>query len=285
MELPDIEIQGRKCIKLPWEPIWVYPIGDVQLGQQGCDKRRLKEHIKEGLDRGAWFLGMGDMTDVLSPGNRQSYRSSSMYETARQAMVDMAERSVEELLGLFKGTEGKWLGMLHGDHFFPFEDGTTTDTRLAQALGATYLGSCSMIGLTFARGKCRQRYVIFCHHGCGNGIMPFSPLNKLYHVMNSFEADAYFIGHQHKMPSVSIPRMYLSDQPPYRLIAKIKRLAGTGGWFEGYHVGSTAPGTDRPEGSYVEQGLLPPVAIGGVRLLIKPTHRHDRDFIDARLET
>ncbi len=284
MELPDITIEDLKGYKLPWQPIQIFPLGDTHIGQQGTSDNEIKRFVAEGLDRGAWFLGMGDYIDLATPSNRNFIRSANLYDVAREAFTEKAERLIEHYLLLTKGTEGKWIGLLHGHHYFEFEDGTTSDTRIAQALKAPYLGTCAMINLCFARKGSSTSYKIFCHHGNGNGIMPYSPLTKLYHIMQGWEADCYLIGHQHKNPAMKPPRMYMNDNPPYKLICKKKILAGTGGFFKGYMEGTKAVGTNRPEGSYVEKELMSPVSLGGVRITITPIHKEDRDFIDHRVE-
>ena len=228
---------------------------------------------------------MGDYIDLATPSNRSFIRSANLYDVAREAFTEKAEKLIEQFLMLVKGTEGKWVGLLHGHHYFEFEDGTTSDTRIAQALKAPYLGTCAMLNFSFRRTVGSSiSYKIFCHHGNGNGIMPYSPLNKLYHVMHSWEADCYLIGHQHKTPIIKAPRIYMNDMPPYKLISKKRILAGTGGFFEGYHVGSKAVGTNRPEGSYVEKALMSPVSIGGINIKITPIHTETRDYFDHRVE-
>ena len=290
METLQIEVTGKKSLVLPWEEVQIMPLGDIHLGQQGVDTDRLRLYIEWGLKQGnVYFLGMGDYLDVMSPSNRHAYRSARLYESARAAMEEQAARLVGQFLELVKGSEGRWLGLLGGHHMFEFEDGTTSDTRIAQALKTSYLGSCAMLGLTFARKtgqhtNANHRCVVWCHHGAGGGLTPHSPLLRLAYVMRDFEADIYLIGHQHKKPTLKQPRIYMSDHAPYRLVAKNKILAGTGGFFEGYHQGNKTLG-GRAEGSYVEQHLLPPTALGGVLLKIRPVHNGGKnDRLDLNVE-
>ena len=278
MEILDIAVTGRKSLVLPWEEIQIIPLGDIQLGAQGVDKERLRGYIEWGLAQGnVYFLGMGDYIDVMSAGNRQAYRSVRLYDSVRNAMQEKAQGLVEEFLKLMKGSEGRWLGILEGDHLFEFEDGSTSDTRIAQGLGTSYLGNCAMIGLSFRRAntKTTMRCVLWAHHGAGGGLTPHAPLLRLVQVMRDFEADIYLIGHQHKKPVLKHPRIYLSEKPPYRLVAKNKILAGTGGFFQGYQQGSVLP-SGRPGGSYVEKRMLPPVALGSVVVKIRPVWSGNR---------
>ncbi len=251
------------------------PIGDVQVGAEGVHVDKLRRHVQWGLDQdNVYFLGMGDYIDLLSPSNREAWRSARLYDSAREAMANKAEEYTQAFVDIVRGTEGRWLGLLEGHHYFEFEDGTTSDTRIARALKTTYLGTCAFIRLRFASSGKRHLSipcVIWCHHGAGNGLTPHSPLTRLYHVMHQFDADIYLIGHQSKKPAVKVPVLYITDRT-HRLAAREKILAGTGCFAEGYHYKHMDPTRKRPQGGYVEQRMMPPAAIGGILLKVRPVH-------------
>ncbi|MCG3772211.1 MAG: hypothetical protein JW384_03417 [Nitrosomonadaceae bacterium] len=273
METAYIEVQGQHGLAMPWEEVIVMPVGDVQLGGGGVDLERFKRTIAWGLEHNAMFIGMGDYVDVASPSNRQTLKSAKLYDSIHSALNEAAEDMQNRFLKLVKGTEGRWLGLLEGHHYFDYEDGTTTDTRIAKALGAPFLGTCAFVRLSFKHpgGESSAACTIWCHHGSGNGVVAHSPLNKLYHVMHTFEADIYIIGHQTKKPAVKVPRLYMTSRPPYSIASKDKILAGTGGYSLGYEWQSKTPNGAKAEGSYVEKGMMTPVSLGGITIRIKPT--------------
>jgi len=288
MELLDIEVTGRKALTLPWQEVQVMPLGDVQIGSEGVARKKLRNYINWGLEqKNVYFLGMGDYIDILSPSNRRAWQSAALYESVRQSMEDKAQEYVENFLELVKGSEGRWLGIVEGHHFFEFEDGTTSDTRIAHGLGCAFLGTCAFVRLRF-RGdghKGRLACTLWVHHGAGGGLTPHSPLTRLLHVMHYFDADIYLIGHQTKKPAVKVPYLYMSSKPPYQLIAKHKILAGTGGFSEGYMQGSQSV-SGRAQGGYVEQRMLSPVALGAVLLKIRPVYGDETrgDRLDMNVE-
>lgn len=288
MEITACVPDTRKALTLPWQETLVLPIGDVQLGAQGVAYERLQRHIAWGLEQGAYFLGMGDYCDVMSPSNRAAWRSVKRYDSVTQAMAEKAHEHVAEFLYLVDGTQGRWLGMLEGHHYFDFEDGTTSDTRICQALKAPFLGTCAAIILRFKPEHSTRtlRCVIWAHHGVGSGKKQAAPLNVLEDVVGWFEADFYLMGHQTKKPSAPKPRLYVTDRPPYTVVAKKKYLVGTGGFYEGYLVGSKDPTNSRAQGGYVEQKLLTPVAMGGVVLKIRPVYGGGKngDRLDLNVE-
>uniref|UniRef100_A0A6M3KCU1 Calcineurin-like phosphoesterase domain-containing protein n=1 Tax=viral metagenome TaxID=1070528 RepID=A0A6M3KCU1_9ZZZZ len=283
MEITEFLPQTRKSLTLPWEECLVMPVGDVQF-EKGDKNDRLRRHIEWGVKQGAYFLGMGDYVDVMSPSNRESWRAMRKYDSVQKAMDEKAEEHVEGFLNLISGSEGRWLGLLEGHHFYEFDDGTTSDTRIAQALKTTFLGTCAAVVLRFKRDKTNTalRCIIWCHHGMGSSRMQSGPITRLEHIMPYFEADFYLMGHMTKKPAAPVPRIYISDQEPYRLISKKKYLVGTGGFTQGYKQGATQGG--RPRGGFVERGMMPPVALGGPVLKIRPVREAVGGRDTARLD-
>jgi hypothetical protein len=275
MNVAEIDVKGTTSLTLPYKEIQVMPIGDVQLGSVGVQEERLRKQIKWALAQGnVYFLGMGDYIDVMSPSNREAWASMRKYDSV-QAMMDAGAKGlIDRFLKLVAGTKGRWLGLLQGHHYYKFEDGQHSDQIIANALQAPFLSTCAFVRLHFKRPQHGSIHCdIWCHHGEGSGIMPHSPLNRLYHIMNYFDADIYCIGHQTKKPAVKMPRLYLNQAG--KIMTKNKVLVGTGGFSEGYVQGST---------NYIEQKMLSPVYLGSPLIKIRPVHMTDTDRIDLNVE-
>lgn len=226
------------------------------------------------MENDAYMLGMGDMVDVASPSNRARIKAADLYDGVTGALDEIGEQYIEKFLRLTKGTHGRWLGFLGGHHYHDFGDGTTSDTRIAEALGAPYLGSCAFVRVKFARPNSTERLActIWCHHGAGGGVRVSSPLNKLDNIMRCFDADIYLIGHQHKKVAAPMQQLYMTNKAPHHLGHRIKLIACTGGYLRGYLQGSKVGNI--PTGSYVERFMLPPTALGGIKIHIEPKPRH-----------
>ena len=283
MEL--VEVTGVASVPLKWEETLLMPIGDVQLGPN-CDTERFRKHIQWGIDHNAYFLGMCDYVDCASPSNRKQLRSASLYDSVVSNLELGAEKDVSDFLELVKGTEGRWLGLLEGHHFYEFLDGTTTDTRLAQALKTPFLGTCAFVRLRYTRPSSNESLTatIWCHHGAGGGTKAGSPLTKIENLLPYFDADIYLIGHQHKKVSAPIDQLYMTHKKPYMLNHKTKILACTGSFLRGYNQGSR---TNRAQGTYVEKAMMNPVALGGILVKIRPTRdnqRHAPSRLDLGIE-
>lgn len=264
------------------EETFILPVGDVQLDPvvkdkpRNADVKRFKNYIQWGIDHNAYFIGMGDYVDVMSPSNREKYQSSGFYDTVQDALEAKAEETEEELLDILLPTKGRWLGLLEGHHFFPHADGTTTDTRLAAELDCAFLGTSAMVEVRFQpKGKhASPSFTIWAHHGRAGGRLLSTPINQLENVMKSFDADVYLVGHHHKKVAGKYPlvKAQFAEKggKKHHLVHKNRILACTGSFLKGYQESSTRQG--RAQGGYVEKGMMNPVALGGVVLAARPRY-------------
>ncbi len=284
MEISSNEIEAVRSLWLPMEEALIMPIGDLQLDpkvkgrERAADFDRFKRHIQWGVDHGAYFLGMGDYIDTISPSNREKFASAGFYDS----FVDMAEKGADdlfdELAEVLEPTKGRWLGLLEGHHFFPYQDGTTTDTRLAQFLGTQFLGTSAMVQVKFKpQGKHKPpSFTIWAHHGRAGGRLLATPLNQLENILKSFTADVFLVGHHHKKVAGKYPVLeaqFAERSGKHKLVHKNRILACTGSFLKGYLQDSVREG--RAQGGYVEKGMMNPVALGGVVLYARPKYDND----------
>ena len=275
MELSSVEHLTSK--PLPWKEVLIIPIGDIQLQQQRdvVDLERLKEVIAYGVKNDAWYIGMGDFIDMESPSNRKKLRESGFYDSVVDAIDAKAEELEEELQKILKPTVGRFLGLLEGHHFHIHQDGTTTDQRMASFLKAPFLGTCAYINLTFKpnnKSHARPKVLIWAHHGRSGGKLLSSPLNQLEHVVRGFDADIYLIGHHHKAVAGKLARMYAQFNTTVGYLKnKEMIIACTGSFLKGFVEGVKRDG--RPGGLYPEAAMMNPLALGVVKLRIRPTYK------------
>ena len=275
MELSSVEHLTNK--PLPWKEVLIIPIGDIQLQQQRdvVDLERLKEVIAYGVKNDAWYIGMGDFIDMESPSNRKKLRESGFYDSVVDAIDAKAEELEEELQKILKPTVGRWLGLLEGHHYHVHQDGTTTDQRMASFLKAPFLGTCAYINLTFKpnnKSHGRPKVLIWAHHGRSGGKLLSSPLNQLEHVVRGFDADIYLLGHHHKAVAGKLARMYAQFNTTVGYLKnKEMIIACTGSFLKGFVEGVKRDG--RPGGLYPEAAMMNPLALGVVKLRIRPTYK------------
>ena len=280
MEAISVKLDTRPSLLLPGrQESIVIPLGDIQLdpprkGQpRRAHLRRLTETIEWGVANGAYFIGMGDYVDVMSPSNRAVIRSARLYDTVRDTLDQQAEETQEELHELLAATRGRWLGLVEGHHFYPYDDGDTTDTRLAAYLGCPFLGtSATIVARQEVEGHRRQPVFKFdVWHGEGSGQTAAAPLNRLERRVGEREADVYLMGHYHRRAAVPKPRLDTiggerGGTP--EVVHRDRWLVSTGSFMRAYLQGSRGEG--RAQGSYVEKAGLPPAGLGAMAVFIRP---------------
>ena len=275
MELSSVEHLTNK--PLPWKETLVIPIGDIQLQQQRdvVDLDRLKEVVAYGVKNNAWYIGMGDFIDMESPSNRKKLRESGFYDSVVDAIDAKAEELEEEIQKILKPPGGRWVGLLEGHHYHIHQDGTTSDQRFASFLKAPFLGTCAYINLTFKpnnKSHGRPKVLIWAHHGRSGGKLLSSPLNQLEHVVRGFDADIYLLGHHHKAVAGKLARMYAQFNTTVGYLKnKEMIIACTGSFLKGFMEGVKRDG--RPGGLYPEAAMMNPLALGVIKLWIRPTYK------------
>ena len=256
------------------KPFVIAPLGDIQwAGVRGpTAKDTLREYIDRTLEIWAYYLGMGDYTDFLSPSNRQRIRAAALYDTAEDVIDDKAlDLALELYQEYLKPTKGRWLGMLHGHHYAMLKTGESTDQRLCQLLNTQFLGTSAFIRLRFRlSGEGEMAVCIFAHHGCGGGTTAGAPLNKLEKAAMGFDADIYLMGHTTKSPATSLnrirPRWGGHGAPD--LVHKKLLLVNSGGFNKSYIHGAKQGRV--PMGGYAEQGMMNPAHLGAPIIRIEP---------------
>lgn len=257
---------------VPWKPIVIAPIGDIQWAGRTSDIAwdHLKRHIDAQMERGAWFIGMGDYVDFMSPSNRKRLAQADLYDTSGRVIQDKSLELTMQLYDqLLAPTKGRWLGLLEGHHYSTLESGATTDQKLAELLETKFLGTCAYVRLVFVDGVRHASLLLWTHHGTGGGAKAHAPILKLENLAPYWEADIFLIGHMTKMAVAPIPRVEPSFGPQ---VSKLRHrhiyLVGTGGWLKGYAEESKVG--QIPRGPYVEQRMLNPVVLGAPTIVCQP---------------
>lgn len=269
MELIDHYLpRGTKEFKLA-------PIGDIQFGHVGCDAGKLQSHMEYGLENGWTFLGMGDYLDHFSPSNLKALKAAkvNLYDSANEIIDTAVESRLSELVaGPLKGSEGRWCGVVEGDHTWTLDDGQPIDALLAKKLKSPYLGSAAIIRVHFP-GACDRPLKIFVTHGGGSSISATGKTLHLERLLGAFDVDVVLMGHSHLKYGVAKDKLMMVDtNAGPRLVHETKILGITGSFLNGYKAYSS-DSHGWPKGSYVEQKGLSPHPTGGLLIQGKPTKK------------
>lgn len=282
----------QQKLVLPWKPTHIWFIGDIQWSgiEDGVAVDHLKRTIARALEDEAQghtvrFIGMGDYTDFASPSNRARLKEANLYDTATDVIDQKALSLVHEVYEFLKPTKGKWLGLVEGHHFYELKDGTTTDMRLCEMLGAEFFGSTGLLSLQFRRTTSTQQIgcVIWFAHGVGNGQTGYYPLTRLEKKSAEWEqVDVFAMGHTTKMVTEFQNKVFPRWAPAMDLAHRKVTLIGTGGYSKTYVLGATQGRI--PRGGYAEQKMLNAAIIGSPVLHVRPRNIGTRTTAHLQLD-
>ena len=253
---------------MPWSEALILPIGDVQLGAEGYAGDVFKRWMEWGVKHKAYYVGLGDYVDVASPSGREKVRHAEFYDSVKDDMDDIAQQRLEQFQKAVDGTQGRWLGLVSGHHYWDFQDHTNTDSRLAEYLGCPYSESAAVVQVKFdGVANHRTHCNIYLWHGEGSGMTMAAPLNKLERLMSRWPTvDIFLMGHYSRVVHYKVGAMVpVFGKKPYLREAE-RILACTGGFSKGYVIGSQHGGT------YVERAGMPPTNLGSLKITVCPIH-------------
>lgn len=244
----------------------IMPVGDVHFGAKEFAEHHFKKNIQWGMDRGAWFLGMGDMTEMLASSQKKVFKE--FRTSVKKELSSLYLERIQGLLEILSPTKGRWLGMLVGNHSWEFEDGTNTEQLLCRELNCDYLGTMGIIKIQPKKKEHTEASVtILIHHGLTAPRSSGGQLNMIEQLLRGFEADIYLMGHSHGKVSASFDRLYMSQSG--EIYHRTKLIARTGSWFKTYAAikpqDLNLPAIES-EGSYGELKAYIPASLGSMAI-------------------
>lgn len=228
----------------------------------------------------ALFLGMGDYIDSASSSERACLESSGhvLHDTTRKDLSKLAIEKVKLLGRELAFMKGRLIGLVNGNHYFNFADGTNTDQKLCEALDATYLGVSAFVRLYLCEGSRKFALDIWAHHGAGASRLPGGSINRVEQMREHASADVFIMGHDHKRMVVpTTPIMRLDHSPRSGLILRERQqmLVRSGSFLKSYVDGETSYNVDSARG---------PCSLGHVEVIITPRVGYDKHGNIKRLE-
>jgi hypothetical protein len=246
------------------ETFYVIPFGDIHRSSHLCA-------VDKWLDFCAWaekkercyFLGMGDYDDLASSSERAILSDGRLHDTTRKSLEQLSKELTDKFADEVGFMKDRTIGLIEGNHYTSYLNGTTSTQRLAGHLNAKYLGVSTLTRLRFvhATRNTAMSLDIFAHHGLGGGT-PSASVGRVDKMTANAEADIYLQGHDHKK-WVDFDQKLVLAQGGGSLRLRDKKIlkARTGSFLRGY-----VPG----EASYVTDGCYRPADIGVVKIELTP---------------
>lgn len=249
------------------EPIYLIPFGDVHRSAPLCHVEKWKEFLAWAKTKErCYFLGMGDYDDLASTSERELLGNPKMHESTVKTLESLYQSHTKRFAEEIGFMHGRCIGVLEGNHYGQFINGTTTTQKLAEYLGCKYLGVSSFIRLslgTAAHGAA-MAVDIWAHHGMGASRLLGGSLNRVQQMAEAAEADIYLMGHDHKKSVASTTRLKLKQGRGFRLTHRKMLLCRTGSFLKGYVEG---------QASYIADRAMSPTDLGVVKIELTPRRK------------
>lgn len=237
------------------------PIGDIHIGDKGCDISRLKklvEWIKE--KENTYWIGMGDYANCINYTDKR-FDPSTVEPKYLADLDNVVPTQFDDLNRILSPIQEKCIGMHTGNHEETIRRKYHFDItrKFCDDWGVKYLGYSAFTRLHFSTGNTRRIVTIYSTHGAAGGRYPGYKINRLERIAGKFDADIILYAHSHTKDVHTTTQLRVSGTKHPRVEMRKQIVALTGCFLRGYIDGGT---------SYVERFDYPPTDLGVVKITI-----------------
>lgn len=245
------------------QTIYLIPFGDIHRSAPLCHAEKWKEFLEWAKHKkDSYFLGMGDYDDLVSTSERAGLAGARLHDSTLQTIESAYRHYTDRLIKELSFMKGRCVGLLEGNHYGVFQNGTTTTQRMCEALDCKYLGCSAFIQIVIGERKRTMAVDVWAHHGLGAARLIGGSLNRVQQMAEAAEADIYLMGHDHKKSVATITRLKLNHTGSHlRLSHRKAILARTGSFLRGYVPGAV---------SYVADAMMNPTDLGCAKIELTP---------------
>jgi len=235
--------------KIDSDYAYLFPIGDIHIGDKFVDYRLLENNIKwvEGEPNARVVL----MGDILNVATRSSKSSPFEQNMGLQEQIDLATK-------MFKPIGNKIIGAISGNHEARIEDFCNLDPlqTLCLALNVPYLKYSSVVSIIVGR----IAYTAYLHHTTGGGKTPGSKINRINELRKIVcNCDMYLGGHNHSLGVMPVTTRVV-DTIHKSVIEKRQLLVDCGSYLKW-------------DDNYAERMALEPCKLGSPRIRLDGSKR------------
>lgn len=213
------------------------PLGDIHIGNLGCDEAKLEKNIKFIADNEDYYtIGMGDYID-----NVMAYAGGTIDKRWNPETINRKTLTTEEqtdrFLELWEPIKEKSLGLHAGNHEWKTINQRRFIKDFCEPLNQRYLGRLAYTCLSFKyKGKLLRDYLILSMHGGYSGMMAGGAVNRMKLIAGDFDFDLVLMGHNHDTWTRTGLRIGY-DKKTNNAVEKKVMYANTGTFLKGYEKG------------------------------------------------
>ncbi len=249
-------------------------IGDIHIGNVGCDIKRLEEiitWIKKTPN--TYVVGMGDYCEAIQIDDPRFDERSIDPEFKIRDISHLISKQIKEVVNLFMPIKNRILGLLAGNHEETYRLHYRRDIiyEIAERLNLQdkVLGYDGFIQIIFTRKPKNIKgtsniFTIYATHGFGSARKSGSKVNRLEDFSHYIDAELIMVGHEHKK-IIAPPIVKLGINNAGKLYQRKVLAVMTGSFLRGYMENAT---------TYIEKKGYAPCDLGIVKVMYKP-HTQD----------
>lgn len=259
--------------------------GDVHRDSAACNVDAWHNQLDAWRkDKDIYFIGLGDYLDFSSYSERLILDNPKLHDQTKGKFDEWQTKTTKDFIKEISFMKGRILGMIEGNHYWRFQDHTTSTQRMCQSLDAPYMGVTGIIRISLKEINSNRISAvdIWCHHGMGGARLVGGSINKVEQMREVFpNMDMYILGHDHRRLAVPVSCLGVSEcGTEDKLLVRERRqwLIRSGSYLKGYDPGKA---------NYVNRRLLPPSDLGSITAEIavsrvrNGTHDHIKTDIRA----
>jgi hypothetical protein len=252
----------------------IIPLGDIHLGNIGCDIKKLTKiitWIKE-TPRTFW-IGTGDYTECINIDDPRFDELSVDPDYRLRGISRLITQQMRDIVALLRPIQNKCIGLVSGNHEETIRLRYKRDImyEIAERLHLQHLllGYDGWIRLQFIRkpsttiklrNTSHTSYTIYISHGFGAARKSGAKVNRLEDFTTFMDADIIILGHEHKkIIAPPVIKLYLTQEGNLSYRKQIALMAGS--FLRGYVENAT---------TYIEKKGYPPSDLGVVKIMLKP---------------
>lgn len=248
-----------------------YPEGEVGLLEKFVQRvQQLPE---------ARVILLGDMMDQERT-HRRKHRKTYVDDESSMSTDDRHNRrDVEELAHILTPIADRIWGVLQGNHYYEYSSGETSDQYLCQLLDVPYCGPVGVFRIAMSSpGGSSKNLKIWTHHSGGTmgGRTLGGSVNALLRQENSWDADVYLIGHDHRRIAWRESQLGITDRGEPKVIERTKVFARVGAMLKTYKHEECIPRKSKHIPGYGEVAAYRPADLGWVEIGVR-LKRFNRD--------
>ena len=245
--------------------IHLRPLGDIHLGNLGCDIEKFEKNVKYIADRDDHVtIGMGDYIDNVMAWANGGIDKRWNPETIDRTMLT-TEEQIDKFVEMWKPLREKTVGGLHaGNHEWKTINQRRFINDVCKPLGLPYLGRLAYTSLSFTYKKKEIcSYLILSMHGGYSGMQAGGAVNRMKQVVGDFDCDLALMGHNHDTWVRPILRTSYNRKHNCPVEKKVL-LGNTGTFLRGYEKGID---------SYVEINPKEAKRVGTITITFDPSNK------------